>query len=133
MGVIVRKPLSVLLFLALPGCVTAPRQQVAASLGAEYVGQNVDVMVMKFGPPANSFKMNSGGASYVWQLSAVTDIDVDRGSGTASTRYCKVAVVTAPDGKVIDLKTEDTVIWGGIVNGGITSMCARRLGIKPQS
>ncbi|WP_041809836.1 hypothetical protein [Rhodopseudomonas palustris] len=125
--------ISILLFLALSGCVTAPRQQVAAQLGAEYIGQNVDVMVAQFGPPTNSFKMNSGGSSYVWQLSAQTDIEMDGGSGTASTRYCKVSVVTASDGRVIDLRTEDAVIWGGIVNGGITSMCARRLGIRPQS
>jgi hypothetical protein len=122
----------VALSAALVGCVTS-RQEVATRLGAEYIGQNVDAMVIKFGPPASSFKMNSGGTSYVWQLSAVTDINVDRGSGTASTRYCKVNVVTSPDGKVIDLRTEDTAYFGGILGGGFTSMCAQRLGMKPQS
>ncbi len=129
-GLIMRTIASIIFVLILTGC-GATRQEVAARLGEQFVGQNVDVLVAQFGPPANSFKMNNGGSSHVWQLSAVTDIDMDRGSGTASTRYCKVSVVTAPDGKILDLKTEDAAVWGGLLNGGVTSMCARRLGIKP--
>jgi hypothetical protein len=37
-------------------------------LGEQFIGQNVDVMVAQFGPPASTFKMSSGGASYQWQL-----------------------------------------------------------------
>lgn len=73
--------------------------------------------------------MNSGGSSYVWQLSAVTNIDMDRGSGTASTRYCKVSVITSLAGIVTDLKTEDSNSLLGIHG----SICARRLGMKPTS
>jgi len=71
---------------ALGGC-AASRQEVVTRLGDEYIGKNVDVLVVKFGPPTSTFKLNSGQGSYVWQLSAVTDIATDRGYGTASTAY----------------------------------------------
>ena len=51
---------------ALVGC-AASKQEVAMRLGDQYVGQNADALVMKFGPPASTFKMNSGDTSYVWQ------------------------------------------------------------------
>jgi len=50
---------TVALAVTLVGCV-ASRQEVATRLGDQYVGQNVDVLVVKFGPPASTFKMNSG-------------------------------------------------------------------------
>jgi hypothetical protein len=43
---------------ALAGC-AASRQEVATRLGDQYVGQNVDALVVKFRPPASS---------YIWQL-----------------------------------------------------------------
>src|SRR5206468_9962532 len=46
---------------ALMGC-AASLEEVATRLGAQYVGQNVDALVVKFGPPASTFKMNSGEA-----------------------------------------------------------------------
>jgi hypothetical protein len=51
---------------ALGGC-AASRQEVVSRLGDEYVGQSVDALVIKFGPPASTFKMNSGDTSYIWQ------------------------------------------------------------------
>ena len=124
----------VALSAALMGC-AASRQEVAARLGAEYIGQNVDVLVVRFGPPANTFKMNSGGSSYMWQLASITDIDTDRGSGTASTRVCKVTVVTSPAGLITDLHTDDANasrgLYGAMGIGG--SICAQRLGMKPQA
>ena len=68
---------------------------------------NVDALVVKFGPPTNTFKMNSGQNSYVWQLTAVTDIAADRGYGQAQTRFCKVSVIASPVGIVTQLNTED--------------------------
>jgi len=119
---------------ALGGC-AASRQEVAARLGQEYVGKNVDALVVRWGPPTNTFKMNSGETSYLWQLSAVTDIETDRGSGTAHTRYCKVSVIASPTGIVNQLNTEDANAGGGLIGavGGFGSMCAQRLGMKPQS
>src|SRR4051794_12410445 len=64
------------------GC-AASRQEVAVRLGDQFVGHNIDSLVMQFGPPTSMFKMNSGQGSYVWQLTAVTDIAADRGYGQA--------------------------------------------------
>lgn len=103
-------------------------------LGDQYIGQNIDRLVVQFGPPTSTFKMNSGQSSYVWQLSAVTDIETDRGWGTASTRYCKVSVITSPTGVVQQLNTEDSNAGyglGGAV-GMYGSICGQRLGMRPQ-
>jgi hypothetical protein len=62
---------------ALAGC-AATQQGVVASLDQRFIGKNVDTLVTEFGPPANAFKMNSGETAYVWQLSAVTNINTDR-------------------------------------------------------
>lgn len=119
-------------FLLLSGC-AASRREVAARLGDQFIGQNVDAMVVKFGPPASMFKMNSGQTSYVWQLSAVTDIATDHGYGTASTRYCKVSVIASPVGVVTQLETEDQNAGSGLAGavGAFGSMCAQRLGMRP--
>ena len=89
----------VALCAALEGC-AASRQETAARLGQQYVGQNVDALVVRFGPPASTFKMNSGETSYVWQLGNQTDINTYRDVGAASTLFCKVNVVATPGGIV---------------------------------
>lgn len=120
--------------LLLSGCFAA-REEVAARLGEQYIGQNADVLVAQWGPPASTFKMNSGGYSYVWQLAARTDIAVDRGYGSMATRVCKVSVVTDERGTVRQLNTEDSSASGGIYGaigvGG--SICAQRLGIQTRT
>ena len=115
------------------GC-AASRQEVASRLGAEYVGQNVDALTVKFGPPTSMFKMNSGQTSYQWQLGNQTDIAVDQGYGHASTRYCKVSVIASPTGTVTQLDTEDSNAGGGIsaAFGAYGSLCANRLGMRRQ-
>jgi hypothetical protein len=122
------------LCVTLVGC-AASRQEVAARLGDQFIGQSVDNLVMKFGPPASTFKMNSGDTSYVWQLGNQTDIATDRGSGFASTRYCKVNVIASRAGVVTQLNTEDSNAGGGIIGavGGYGSICANRLGMERQS
>ena len=60
------------------GC-AASKEQVTTRLGDQYVGQNVDAIVVKFG--ASTFKMNSGDTSYIWQLGNQTNIVADRGTG----------------------------------------------------
>ena len=106
-----------LLALALGGC-AASREEVAARLGAEYVGKNVDTVVAKFGPPTSMFKMNSGQTSYQWQLANQTEVAVDDyGYGSASrasTQYCKVNVIASPTGVVSQLNTEDSNAGSGI-------------------
>jgi hypothetical protein len=124
----------VALCAALAGC-AASRQEVVARLGDEFIGQNVDALVVKFGPPTNTFKMNSGQNSYVWQLTAVTDIAADRGYGQAQTRFCKVSVIASPVGIVTQLNTEDSNAGAGLYAavGAFGSICAHRLGMKPQT
>jgi len=91
-------------------------------------------LVSEFGPPASTFKMNSGETAYTWQLSSVTDIDTYRGSGTASTFFCKLNVISSPKGIVTKLTTEDVSGTRGILGDtGVDfygSLCARRLGIQ---
>jgi hypothetical protein len=70
-------------------------------------GQNADVLVMKFGPPVSTFKMNSGDTSYIWQLGNQTNIVADRGTGVATTQFCKVSVIANKNGIVTQLNTED--------------------------
>src|SRR5262249_7560753 len=117
------------------GC-AATKQEVAENLGSRFVDKNVDVLVSEFGPPASTFRMNSGETAYVWQLSAVTLIDTDRGSGAAKTNYCKVNVIASPAGIVTKLTTEDASGTGGIAGlAGIDiygSICAKHLGMRRQ-
>ncbi len=124
----------VALCAALAGC-AASRQEVVARLGEQYIGQNVDALVVKFGPPASTFKMNSGDTSYIWQLGNQTNIYADRGTGIASTQFCKVSVIASKTGVVNQLNTEDSNAGGGIGGalGMYGSICANRLGIERQS
>lgn len=118
---------------ALAGC-AASRQDVTAKLGDQFIGQKVDAMVAQFGPPANTFRMASGGTSYQWQLAGGTDIMVGNGIGTASQRYCKVNVIADRSGAVVDLKTDDT---GSDTSYGYftvnESLCAKRFGMKKET
>jgi hypothetical protein len=116
---------------ALAGC-AASKQEVATRLGEQYVGQNVDALVVKFGPPASTFKMNSGDTSYIWQLGNQTNIVADRGTGVATTQFCKVSVIANKNGIVSQLNTEDANAGGGFygVFGVLGSICANRLGIE---
>ncbi|CAN7278272.1 hypothetical protein LJR220_001319 [Bradyrhizobium sp. LjRoot220] len=119
---------------ALAGC-AASREEVAVRLGSQYVGQNVDALVVKFGPPASTFKMNSGDTSFIWQLGNQTSISTDRGSGIASTQYCKVSVIASKTGVISQLNTEDSNAGAGLGSalGMYGSICARRLGMERQT
>jgi hypothetical protein len=124
----------VALCVTLGGC-AASKEQVAAQLGSQYVGQNADALVVKFGPPASTFKMNSGDTSYVWQLGNQTNIVAARGEGVASTQFCKVSVIANKNGVVTQLNTEDSNAGGGLYGaiGLYGSICANRLGIERPS
>jgi len=125
------------LFAVLGGC-AASGPEVRARLGQEYIGKNVDALVVQWGPPTSNFKMNSGQSSYVWQLSAVTDIAINNGHGSASTYGCKVSVIASPTGVITQLDTEDYNPGGsGLIGlagvlGAYGSMFGQRLGMKPQ-
>jgi hypothetical protein len=107
----------------LAGC-AATGGEVVDRLNLKYVGQNVDVLVTEWGPPANTFKMNSGETSYMWQLTSQTYVSTYQGSGTARTAYCKVNVIAEPSGKISKVTTQDGTDQIG------ESLCALRLGMK---
>ena len=101
------------------------------------MGKNVDVLVSRFGPPASTFRMNSGEVAYAWQLSALTRIT----ETAAKTNYCKVNVITSSTGIVTQLTTEDAAPSGNSiveVAAGLAgkdlqldgSICARYLGMR---
>ncbi len=130
----------VALAVALCGC-AASKQEVAARLGDQYIGKNVDALVSQFGPPATTFRMNSGETAYLWQLAAETDIAVSSdkygSSGSAKTYYCKVKVIASSTGIVTKLTTEDSSGTGGLLGlAGVDiygSVCANHLGMPRQT
>ena len=128
----------VVLCATLGGC-AASAPEVKTRLGQEYIGKNADALVLQWGPPTSMFKMNSGQTSYVWQLSSVTDIQMNHGVGSASTYGCKVSVIASPTGIVTQLDTEDYNPGGsGLIGlagalGAYGSLCGQRLGMKPQT
>lgn len=70
----------------------------------------------------------------VWQITAITDVAGDRGYAQASTRFCKVSVITDSRGVVTQLTTEDSNAGSGIVprlTGMYGSICGQRLGMPP--
>lgn len=126
------------LCLLLGGCY-ATSQEVRAQLGDEYIGKSVDTLVLKFGPPTSQFKMSTGETSYVWQLSSVTNIDLDRdrygSSGSATTKFCKLNVMASPANIVTKLTTEDSSAGRREAIGNIDfygSVCANHLGLRRQ-
>jgi hypothetical protein len=121
----------VALCAALGGC-AASREEVVTRLGDRFIGQNVDTLVVDFGPPASTFKMNSGETSYIWQLGNQTNAVGGSGSAIASTRFCKVSVIASKTGIVSQLNTEDSNAGGGIAGamGAYGSICANRLGME---
>jgi hypothetical protein len=79
--------------------------------------------------------MHSGDTSYIWQLGNQTNINTDRGSGIASTQYCKVSVIASKTGVVSQLNTEDSNAGAGLGSalGMYGSIRAHRLGMERQS
>ncbi|MGY3506655.1 MULTISPECIES: hypothetical protein [unclassified Bradyrhizobium] len=123
----------VALCVLLAGC-AASAPEVRARLGQEYIGKNVDTLVVRWGPPTTTFKMNSGQTSYVWQLATETTVNMDRGSGLAKNYACRVNVIASQTGVIEQLDTEDYKAGAGVLAmvGATGSMCGERLGMKPQ-
>ena len=126
------------LCVGLGGCY-ATGADVRARLGQDYIGKNVDALVVRWGPPANSFKMNSGETAYTWLLATASSFSVSRdgqGSASGSSRGygCKLNVVASPNGTITKLDTEDkdsSLYYGPIPTGvQLGSVCAEQLGMK---
>ncbi|MET4274283.1 MULTISPECIES: hypothetical protein [unclassified Bradyrhizobium] len=127
-----------LLCVGLGGCY-ATGADVRAKLGQDYVGKNVDALVVRWGPPASTFKMNSGEIAHSWQLASGSSFSVSRdgrdsASGSSQGYACKVNVVASPSGTIKSLDTEDkdnSLYYGPIPTGvQLGSVCAEQLGMK---
>ena len=128
----------ILLCLSLGGCL-ASSQEVRAKLGQDYIGKHVDTLVARFGPPSNSFRMQTGETSYVWQLASGGSVEIYRSgpqsaSGTSRGYACKLNVIAAPNGIISKLDTEDRDSGYGIIDPVLvtSSLCSERLGIERQ-
>jgi hypothetical protein len=93
--------------------------------------------------------MDDGQHSYGWQLAAATAAAADQriqsaygglyGDGSTpgyisdDPRFCKISVVTSPDGIITQLNAEDSNGTGapGMTIGINRSICVQRLGTKP--
>jgi hypothetical protein len=147
-----RIPKMVGLCAVLGGCWSSGQDVTTSTRpGDQFVGQNVDVVVARFGKPSGRKKLDSDQMTYFWQLDAATDSSGNQktytgqgglyGDGrtpgymTDDPRYCKLSVTTSPEGIVTQFNAEDlngtgaaTITLG--IGGGI---CAQRLAMKPQT
>jgi hypothetical protein len=139
----------VALCAVLGGCAGAQPQEGAVHADGRFIGQNVTSFAARYGPPTSSKRTDDGQGSYVWQLDAVAAPDrwVDTGSGglygdghtpgyiSNDPRFCRVKIITSPEGIITQFNTEDSNGTGAPtmtlgINGGV---CAKRLGTKPQA
>jgi hypothetical protein len=136
---------------ALGGCWTSG-QQVATTTrpGDQFVGQDVDAVVARFGKPTGRKKLDNDQMSYFWELRA-TDLPGNQRSYTGDAglygdgrtpgamsddvRFCKLSVVTSAEGIVTQFNAEDQNGTGAptMTLGLIGGVCAQRLQMKPQS
>jgi hypothetical protein len=141
----------VALCAALGGCGALQKEVVAARPSEQFVGQKVDTLAARLGPPARSKRMEDGQASYLWQLNDAADSAGDHGIHTGSgglygdgrtpgyisfdPRSCKVSVVASPEGIITQFIAEDLNGTGSPATtiGMSRSICAERLGTKPQT
>jgi hypothetical protein len=132
------------LCIALGGCWTSG-QDVAASSpsGSQFIGQNVDAVVARFGQPTGRKKLDNDQMAYVWELAPVSSRggqSTDTGQGglygdghtpgyiSDDPRLCKVSV-TAPEGIVTQFSAEDSNGTGApkMTIGIAGSVCRQRL------
>jgi len=135
---------------ALCGC-GAPRQETATTTsrpGDQFIGQNVDTLIARFGQPTKATRMEGDLSSYVWELAAGPDAS-DQPSQTADgglygdgynpgavspgfSPYCKINVIVSPTGSVTQVLTEDSNGTGARSGafGSNGAICARRLRMR---
>jgi len=139
----------VALCAVLGGCAGALQQEGTARQGGQFIGQNVTAFAAQYGPPVSSKRTDDGLGAYVWQLDTVSAPDrwVDTGNGglygdghtpgyiSDDPRFCRVKIITSPEGIITQFSTEDSNGTGAptMTLGIHGSVCARRLGTKPQT
>jgi|ERR1700732_3243017 hypothetical protein len=137
----------VALCAALGGC-AGSQQGIPVRSGDRFIGKNVDALVAQIGRPASSKLMDDGQHSYGWQLGAPAVAAADQRVQSASgglygdgstpgyisddPRFCKISVVTSPEGIITQLNAEDSNGTGApaMTIGLSQSICAQRLGTK---
>jgi hypothetical protein len=141
----------VLCAAALGGCWASGQDAAtAARPGDQFVGQNVDAVVARFGKPAGRKRLDNDQMFYVWELAAVEQSGEQKAAsgdgglyGDGRTpglmsddpRFCKISVTTSPEGIVTQFNVEDSNGTGAPAKtfGLIGSVCAQRTGIRPQT
>ena len=137
--------------VALCGCWTSGQEAGTANRsGDQFVGQNVDAVVARFGKPSGRKKMDNDQMTYVWEFAAA-DLPSNQtsytgqaglygdgrtpGSMSDDLRFCKISVVTSPEGIVTQFNAEDSNGTGApSMTLGLTgSICAQRFRMKPQT
>ena len=88
--------------------------------------------MVKFGPPASTFKMNSGDTSYIWQLGNQTNINTDQGKRNRQHPVLQGQRDRVQNGRCEQLNTEDSNAGAGLAGamGMYGSICANRLGME---
>jgi len=120
--------------------VTTPRRP-----GDQFVGQNVDAVVARFGKPAGRKKLDNDQITYFWELEAAKASSANQETYTGQgglygdgrtpgyisddPRFCKLSVTTSPEGVVMQFNAEDSNGTGAptITFGIGGSICAQRL------
>jgi hypothetical protein len=141
----------VALCTALGGCWTSGQEAATSTRpGDQFVGQNVDAVVARFGKPNERKKLENDQMTYVWELAAANLPPNQRihtgqaglyGDGQTpgymsdDPRFCKLSVTTSPEGVVTQFKAEDSNGTGAptITLGIGGSICAQRFAMKPQT
>jgi hypothetical protein len=137
--------------VALGGCWTSGQDAATANRPSDqFVGQNVDTVVARFGKPTGRKKMDNDQMTYVWEFPA-TDLPGGQtsytgqaglygdgrtpGSMSDDPRFCKISVVTSPEGIVTQFNAEDSNGTGApsMTLGLIGSVCSQRFRQKPQT
>ena len=141
----------VALCVALGGCWTSGQEVTASNrAGDQFVGQNVDAVVARFGKPVSRKKMDNDQMSYVWELAAA-DLPGNQkaytgqaglygdgltpGSMSDDLRFCKLTVITSPEGIVTQSTAEESNGTGApaMTLGLIGGVCAQRLASRPRT
>jgi hypothetical protein len=136
---------------ALGGCWTSG-QDVATPVrpGDQFVGQNVDAVVARFGKPIGRKRGENDQMTYFWELAAAESSGEQKTpSGQAGLygdgrtpglmsddpRFCKISVTTSPEGIVTQFSVEDSNGTGAPAKtfGLLGSACAQWLSMRPHS
>ena len=131
------------LSITLGGCWTSG-QTATSARSEQFVGQNVDAIVSRFGQPTGRKKLDNDQMLYVWELPSLDwsgNKKTHSGSGglygdgqtpgymSDDPRMCKLSVTTSPEAIVTQVDAEDSNGTGapGMTLGFSGSVCAQRL------